>query len=57
MPRDKRVKAFMELKKPKTKKEIQVMCSMLSFLQAWNPSLPLNLSMLRKATAAKGKIV
>ena len=33
------------------------MCGMLSSLQARNPSLPLNLSMLRKVTAAKGKIV
>ena len=33
------------------------MCGMLSSLQAWNPSLPLNLSMLRKATATKGKVI
>ena len=29
---------------------------MLSCLQIWNPSLPLNLSRLRKAYASKGKI-
>ena len=29
---------------------------MLSSLQIWNPSLPLNLSRLRKACASKGKI-
>ena len=57
LPRGKRVKAFMDLKKPETKKEIQVMCSMLSSLQQWNPSLPLNLSMLRKATVGKGKVI
>ena len=56
LPRDKRVKAFMDLKKPETKKEIQVMCGMLSSLQQWNPSLPLNLSMLRKLTVSKGKV-
>ena len=33
LPRDKRVKAYMDLKKPETKKEIQVMCGMLSSLQ------------------------
>ena len=55
--RDKRIKAFFELKKPETKKEIQVICGMLSSLKIWNPSLPLNLSMLRKATASKGKII
>ena len=56
LTRDKRVKAFMDLKKPETKKEIQVMCGMLSSLQ-WNLSLPLNLSMIRKATANKGKVI
>ena len=57
LPQDKRNKAFFELKKPETKKEIQVMCGMLSSLQIWNPSLPLNLSRLRKACASKGKII
>ena len=33
LPRDKRVKAFMDLKKQETKREIQVMCGMLSSLQ------------------------
>ena len=56
LPRDKRVKAFMDLKKPETKKEIQGMCGMLSSLQQWNPSLPLNLSMLRKLIVSKGKV-
>ena len=51
LPRDKR------LKKPETKKEIQVLCGMLSSLRIWNPSLPLHLSMLRKATASKEKII
>ena len=44
------------MKKPETKKEIQVLCGMLSLLQIWNPSLPLNLSVLRKATATKAKV-
>ena len=29
---------------------------MLSSLQIWNPSIPLNLSMRRKACASKGKV-
>ena len=33
LPRDKRIKAFMELKKSETKKEIQVLCGMMSSLQ------------------------
>ena len=56
LPREKRVQAFMELKKPETKKEMQVWCGMVSSLQRWYPSLPLNLTMLRKATVGKGKI-
>ena len=54
-PRDKRIRAFLELKKPTTKKEIQIWCGMLSSLQKWYPSLPLNLSRLRKLTKGKGK--
>ena len=45
----------MELKKPETKKEMQVWCGMVSSLQRWYPSLPSNLTMLRKATVGKGK--
>ena len=56
LPREKRVKAFFELKKPETKKEMQVWCGMVSSLQKWYPSLLLNLTMLRKATIGKGKI-
>ena len=56
LPREKRIQAFMELKKPETKKEVQVLCGMMSSLQRWYPSLPLNLTMLRKATVGKGKV-
>ena len=56
LPREKRLQAFMELKKQETKKEMQVWCGMVSSLQCWYPSLPLNLTMLRKATVGKGKI-
>ena len=56
LPREKRIQAFMELKKPETKKEVQVLCGMISSLQRWYPSLPLNLTMLRKATVGKGKV-
>jgi len=56
LPRDKRVQAFQDLKKQVTKKEIQVWCGMLSSLQKWYPSLPLNLSRQRRETVGKGKI-
>ena len=55
-PGDKRVQAFIELKKLETKKEMLVWCGMVSSLQRWYPSLSLNLTMLRKATIGKGKI-
>ena len=57
LPRDRRIKAFMDLKNPITKKEVQVMGGILSSLQQWYPSLPLNLSRLRKETAGKGKTI
>ena len=56
LPREKRIQAFMELKKLETKKEVQVLCGMISSLQRLFPSLPLNLTMLRKATVGKGKV-
>ena len=56
-PENKRIKAFSELKKPESKKDCQIFCGMLSSLQAWNPSLPLEIPLLRKATAGNGKFV
>ena len=57
LPRDKRIQAFFDLKKPSTKKDIQVLCGMLSSLQAWNPNIPLNVSMLRKSAGSRGKVI
>ena len=37
LPSEKRIQAFMELKKPETKKEVQVWCGMISSLQRWYP--------------------
>ena len=54
-PKNKRIKAFSELKKPTTKKECQVFCGMLASLQQWFPSLPLHIPCLRKATAGANK--
>ena len=33
LPKEKMIQAFMELKKPETKKEVQVLCGMMSSLQ------------------------
>ena len=54
-PKDKRIKAFSELKKPTLKKEVQIFCGMLASLQSWFPSIPLNIPNLRKATAGASK--
>ena len=56
-PKNKRIKCFEELKKQHTKKDVQVFCGMLAYLQAWNPSLPLEISLLRKATAGIEKFI
>ena len=54
-PKNKRIKAFEELKKPTSKKEVQVFRGMLVSLQFWFPNLPLNIPLLRKATAGSAK--
>ena len=54
--KDKRIQVFFELKKPSTKKDIQVFCGMLASLQSWNLNLPMNILMLRKAAGPRGKV-
>ena len=56
-PKNKRIKSLEELKKPQNKKDCQVFCGMLASLQQWNPSLPLEIPLLRKATAGTGKFI
>ena len=56
-PKNKRVKAFEELKKPASKKDCQIFCGMLASFQAWNPSLPLEIPLLCKATASTGRFI
>ena len=56
LPKDKRVQAFYNLKKPQNKKDIQSFCGMLASLQQWNPSIPLNIPMLRKASGSRSKV-
>ena len=56
LPKDKRVQAFFSIKKPQTKKDIQSFCGMLSSLKQWNPSIPLNIPMLRKASWSRSKV-
>ena len=42
LPKDKRVQAFFDLKKPQNKNDIHIFCGILASLQQWNPNIPLN---------------
>ena len=44
------------MKKPQSKKDIQSFCGMLASLQQWNPNIPLNIPMLRKAAGSRSKV-
>ena len=54
-PKNKRIKNFEELRKPCTKKDVQVLCRMLASLQHWNLLVPLEVPLLHKDTAGTGK--
>ena len=56
-PKDGRVKGLSDMPKPKTKKQIQSFCGMISSLQGWYPKLPLHVPNLRKACAGNSKFV
>ena len=56
-PRGKRIKAFEELRKPQNKKDCQIFSGMLSSLSTWNPTVALEIPMIRKTTASEGKFV
>ena len=53
-PKGKRIWAFEELCRPETKRYCQLFSGMLSSLQRWNPTVALEISLIRKATASKG---
>ena len=56
LPKDKRIQAFFEIKRPSNKKDIQTFCGMLASLQSWNPDLLMSIPMLRKAAGSRGKV-
>ena len=49
--------AFQNLKKLKTKRDVQVFCGMLASLQAWNQQIAMSAVALRAATGTRGKFV
>merc|ERR1711888_200140 len=48
-PKQNRIKAFEELKKPTTRKELQVYAGMCSSLQTWFPAIPMVIPEIRRA--------
>ena len=54
LPKNACIQAFQNLKKPTTKRDVQVFCGMLASLQQWNLSVPLNCQLLQAATGARG---
>ena len=50
LPKSQRVQAFQNLRRPKTRKEVQVFCGMMTSLMKWSPNAPLNAPVLRAAT-------
>ena len=55
-PKEKRIRAFEELRRLETKRDYQVFSGMLSSLQRWNPTVALEIPLIRKATASKGRL-
>ena len=51
------IKAFEELCRPENKRDCQVFSGMLSSLQRWNPTIALEISLIRKATVLKGRFI
>ena len=57
LPKNGRIDAFQNLKRPETKTELRSYCGMVSSLSAWTPSVNLNMPLLRKNCGKNGKVV
>ena len=55
-PKEGRVRAFSELKRPSTKREAQVWAGMVSSLSAWAPAVNVACPLIWKATAGPAKL-
>ena len=51
------IKAFEELCRPENKRDCQVFSGMLSSLQRWNPTIALEIPLIRKASVSKGRFI
>ena len=48
--------AFKNLRRPHSKKEVQIFCGIMTSLQAWNPHIPLNAPIMRAVTGGTKNI-
>ena len=55
-PKNNRILALEELRKPETKRDLQVFAGMVASLQNWYPSLPLVIPNIRRACGGKVKL-
>ena len=53
-PKSKRIRALEELRRPQTKKDCQVFAGMISSLQRWNPTVALEIPLIRKRQLLRG---
>ena len=56
-PKTKRIRALEELRRPQTKKDCQVYAGMISSSIRWNPIVALEIPLIRKACASKGRFI
>ena len=45
-PPDGRILALTDMKRPETKREVQILCGCIAALQAWTPNIPYSISNL-----------
>merc|ERR1712081_77227 len=57
VPKDGRIMAFQDLKRPENKSELRSFCGMVSSLSSWNPSVNINMHLLRKNCSRNGKVL
>ena len=57
LPKDGRIMAFQDLKKPVNKSELRSFCGMVSSLSSWTPNVNINMHLLRKNCSKNGKIL
>ena len=56
-PPDSRILAVTEMEKPKTKKDVQKLCRMISSQKPWFPSINFSTDALRKGCAHTSKFI